>query len=188
MKSIISKLNYLFVSLFLLLAACTDEEDPNHRDLLIGTWEIQSGELADYQVTVEGVQFNKDNIGTIALIVPQANEIIEALEEGADILFPSGTLISFNEDNSFTLNDQTEVTNGTWALSDDEETITIQANNDLGINQLGFIIRSLTNQAIDVALQIDDNDLDLENLSGGELPIDIESFVIEYNFNFSKQQ
>lgn len=154
--------------------------------MLIGTWEIQTGELVDYTATTELGQITRDNIQTFAFI-PQVGEITQAMEEGADILFPPGTVITFNDDNSFVLNDQDEVTNGTWSLSDDEKTITVQAPNDLGSNQLDFSIASLTDQQISIALRIDENDVNLANFGVDSLPIEIEAFTIDYSFSFVKQ-
>lgn len=188
MKLHTNLLSYFFLAALFIFSSCQDEEEePSRRDMLIGTWEIQSGELADYSATTEFGVITRDNIQTIALVLPEAGEIAEAMEEGADVLFPSGTVITFNEDNSFALNDQEGVTNGTWALSDDEKTITVQAPNDLGSNQLDFSIASLTEQQIDIALQIDENDVNLENFGVENLPLEIESFTIDYNFSFIKQ-
>lgn len=178
---------YLLVATVLVLSSCKDDEEPSRRNMLIGTWEIQSGELVDYSAITPLGEINRDNIQTIAIIVPQAGDIVDAMEEGANILFPLGTTITFNENNSFALDDQTEVTNGTWALSDNEELITVQTPNDLGPNQLNFSIASLTDQQINIDLLIDENDVDLENFGVGELPVEIEEFTILYNFSFEKQ-
>lgn len=188
MKSLTNQIGYLLLAALFITTSCSDdEEDPSRRDLLIGTWEIRTGELVDYSVTVEGIEINRDNVGTIALVVPEVNDIVQAIEEGADVLFPSGTVITFNDDNSFTLDDQTEVTTGTWSLSDDEETITVQVVNDLGVDQLDFSIRSLTDQQVDIALRVDEEDVNLESFDLDSLPVAIEGFAIDYNFSFSKQ-
>ncbi len=189
MKPFINKLSYLFLAFVIVLPSCKDDEDDrNRRDLLIGTWEIQTGELEGYEITIEGVTLNESTIGIFAAASSEVRRVVDAVEEGANILFPPGTTISFNADDSFVIEDETEVTNGTWSLSDNEETITVQATNDLGINQLEFIIRSLTDQAINVSLRIEDDDIDFEDLGEGELPANIEGFAIEYDFNFGKQQ
>jgi len=189
MNLLTNRISLLVFSTLFVLASCgDDEEDTSRRDLLIGSWEIQSGELVDYQVTVENFgQIDKDNIEAIALVLPQVREVVETIEDGTDILFPPESLITFNDDNTFELNDQTEVSDGTWSLSSDEENINVQVNNDLGINQLEFYIRTLTSQVIEVDLQVDENDINLESIGVDELPADIESFSIDYSFSFQKQ-
>ena len=187
MKLFSNQLIYLFAATVFIFSSCSDDEDPSRRDLLIGTWEIQTGELVDYEVILEGASLNRSTVQGLAAINSNIAAMDQAIENGTDILFPAGTLISFNDDNSFTLDEPNEVTTGTWSLSDDEETVSVQAANDLGISQLDFSIRSLTEQTVDVALQIEDSDVNLENFDLDDLPVNIDGFTIDYSFSFQKQ-
>ena len=183
MKSIISKLNYLFVSLFLLLAACTDEEDPNRRDLLLGTWEIQSGELVNYSVRVSGIDIERRQIKTVAPLLAGSgvdiDELDQGLEDAAGVVFPAGTTVSFAENNDYTFSSSDGTDTGTWSLSDNEETISLDVANELGLNQLNLTIESLTNQEVSLLFTIRQADVDLQSLGLDELPSQIEDFTID---------
>ncbi|MEM6844756.1 MAG: hypothetical protein AAF944_23975 [Bacteroidota bacterium] len=189
MKPTISKLSHLFVPLFLLLMACQEEEDLNRRDLLIGTWEIQSGELVDYGVKVEGLdqEINRGNIQTIALLSPEIAEIDQALEDAAGVVFPAGTTVSFADNNEYTFSSSDGTDIGTWSLSNNEEIVSLDVANELGLNQLDLNIESLTSQEISLLFTIDRADVDLQELGVDELPNQIEDFTVEYRFRFTKQ-
>jgi len=176
----------LFVSLF-FLASCSDDEDPSRRDLLIGTWEIQSGELVDYQVTLDGTQFDRSTIQTLAALDPSVAAVDEAIAEGADVLFPPGTTIVFNDNGQYTLNDQTEIIENSWTLSDDEQRVTVQTGSTVGPSQLVFEIEELTGQQVSFILELDETAIDLENQGADDLPLEVDDFSIQYRFNFSKQ-
>mgnify|MGYP001144595821 CR=1 FL=1 len=191
MKLCINKLHYLFLVLVIISASCTDDEDPNRRDMLIGTWEIQSGELVDYSVQVSGVILNRSQIQNSALLLAglgvDVGELDQDLEDAANVVFPAGTTVSFAENNDYTFTSSDGTDSGTWSLSDDEETIILDVANELGLNQLNLAIESLTNQQISLLFSVSRADVDLQALGVDELPDEIEDFTIEYRFQFIKQ-
>lgn len=187
MKLHTNLLNYCLLVTLLIFSSCQDEEEASRRDMLIGTWEIQSGELSDYAITTELGQVTRSTVQSFAVLYPDILEVDQALEDGTGILFPSGTTITFNDDNSFVLDDQTEVTNGNWLLDSDEETITVQTPNTAGPNELKFDIASLTDQQIDITLRLTEDDVNLEEQGVENLPLEVQAFTIDYNFSFTKQ-
>lgn len=189
MKIFTNTLSYLFLALVVFFTSCSDDEDPSLRDILIGTWEIQSGELVDYRVRVSGLdtEIGRNNIQTIAFLFPEVTELDQDLEDAADLLFPAGTTISFAENNDYAFVSQDGTNSGTWSLSDNEETISLDVANDLGLNQLNLAIESLTNQQISLLFSISRADIDIQELGVDELPSEIEDFTIEYRFQFIKQ-
>ena len=178
---------FCLLAVTVTLSACQDDEEPNRRDMLIGTWEIQSGELFDYSLTVSGIPLTRSAVQGLVAFDEDLAQVDQALEDGADILFPSGTTIAFNDDNTYLVDDQSDVTNGSWTLSEDDQTITVQSETAIGTSELNFTIESLTDQQINLLLVLDRDDINLENQGIDELPAEIEDFTIEYKFSFSKQ-
>jgi hypothetical protein len=176
----------LFASIF-LLASCSDDEDASRRDLLIGTWEIQSGELVDYQVTIEGTTLDRSAVQGLAALNPDIAAVDQAIAEGADVLFPPGTTIVFNDNGQYTLNDQSDIIENSWTLSDDEQMVTVQTGSTVGPSQLVFEIEELTGQQVSFILELDETAIDLENQGADDLPLEVDDFSIQYRFNFSKQ-
>ncbi|MEQ9439081.1 MAG: hypothetical protein RIG62_08525 [Cyclobacteriaceae bacterium] len=187
MKLHTNLLNYCLLVTLLIFSSCQDEEEASRRDMLIGTWEIQSGELFDYNLTVSGVPLTRSAVQGLAALNADLAEIDKALEDGADILFPAGTTIMFNDDNTYLVDDQTDVVDGSWSLSDDEQTITVQSETAIGTSELNFTIETFTEQQIGLLLVLDRDDINLESQGIDELPAEIEDFTIEYKFNFTKQ-
>ncbi|WKN45171.1 hypothetical protein [Tunicatimonas pelagia] len=190
MNSFISKIHYSFLVIAVTLTACTDDdEDADRRDMLIGTWEIQSGELVDYRVRINGIngEIGRDNVQTVALLIPEVAELDQDLEDAANVVFPAGTTVSFADNNDYTFASPDGTDSGTWSLSDNEETISLDVANELGLNQLNMVIESLTNQQISLLFSINRADVNLQALGVDELPNDIEDFTIEYRFQFIKQ-
>ncbi|MEM9671827.1 MAG: hypothetical protein ACFB15_29220 [Cyclobacteriaceae bacterium] len=187
MNLLTNRVSLLLFGALLTLAACSDEEDPSRRDLLIGTWEIQSGELVDYQVTIEGATLDRSAVQGLAVLNPDIASVDQAIAEGADVLFPSGTTIVFNDNGQYTLNDLSDIIENSWTLSDDEQQVTVQTGSTVGPSQLVFELEELTSQQVSFILDLDETAIDLENQGADDLPLEVDDFSIQYRFNFSKQ-
>lgn len=175
----------LLLSLFalsFLFQACGDDEEVSRREMLVGTWTIQSKELTDYTVNVSSLTVNKgDNLPS------PLDEYVEQFEAYLDTIaneiFPPNTTITFNGDNTYILTNQASTDPENWTLSTNEEQLTLDLN-AADIQSLRFDIQQLTNSSLQVLLTLDETDIDLQEMGGDDLGVD--SFVIDYTFNFTK--
>lgn len=171
----------LFAASF-LFQACGDDDEVSREDLLIGTWTIQSNELTDYSITISGFTLTKESIQS-SPFADEAAEFEEDLAVIAEDLFPPNTTITFNEDNTYVVTNQTSSAPDDWALSSNEQELTLDIDSD-DIQNLVFDIEELSNTELQVVLTLDDTDIDLEAMGGEELGVD--DFTIEYTFSFTK--
>jgi hypothetical protein len=174
----------------LLFQACGDDDEVTRQDLLTGTWVIESAALSDYSITISNITLTRETIQTNPLFADDADDFEALLEQLSDELFPAGTTITFNDDNTYTLANSGSPGSiqDTWALSSDEQSITVQLGDDDitddSIDQLVFNITELSNTSLTLILTIGEDELELD-LDGEGLTID--EFNIEYEFRFNKQ-
>ena len=177
----------------MLFQACGDDDEITRQDLLTGTWVIESAELSDYTVTLNvgiPLTITKENASSFG---EEFGPLIESFEQSlsalASELFPSGTTISFNDDNTYILTSPGDAgsINNTWSLSADEQEITVLLDDDDvaddSLDRLVFNISELSNDSLMLMLSIGDDQLQLE--TGDD--VTVEDFTIEYTFSFNKQ-
>ncbi len=170
---------------FLFIQACSDDDQEMSREeVLLGTWTIQSSALTDYSITASGLTLTKDNVAG-SPFEAMAKEFEESLAVLADSIFPPNTVITFNDDNTYLLTNpsSSDPYQDVWALSSDEQNLTIDLDND-DVSNLIFDIKELTASKLGVVLTLDENDINLAEDGGDELPVD--DFTIEYTFDFTK--
>lgn len=189
----ISKLRLLFLLIIpMLFQACGDDDEVTREDLLTGTWVIETAELSDYTITISSIELTRENIQSNPLFAAEAQTFEESLSTLSDQLFPSGTTITFSDDNTYLLaNPNTsENISDSWALSANEQQITVQlGDDDVGddsLDQLVFDITELSDNSLTLLLSIGEDDLDL-SLDGGDDGFTLDDFTIEYTFSFNKQ-
>jgi len=179
MKVFSQLLTYLIFAVLLITTSCSDDENPaTRRDQLTGTWSLQSSELVGYQVVIDGTSYTRSQVQQLAASNSEIDALDQALEDGASLLFPAGTTITFNSDNQYTLDDQSRIVSGGWSLSSDENQLSVQTGNPSNPGELNFDIESLSNQTVQFILSLDENDLDIGD--------EAESFSVQYRYNFSK--
>jgi len=189
----IPKLRFLLQFVFTLtMAACSSEDEVTRQDLLSGVWIVESAELSDYTVTINSIELNRDNISTNPFLAGEAQDFEALLETLTDDLFPAGTTITFNDDNTYALanaNASGTITD-TWTLSADEQQIVVQLGDDDTVDddldELVFNISELTETSLTLLLSIGEDDLDL-SFEDDDLELTIDNFTIEYLFTFNKQ-
>lgn len=189
MRKPIKYLLMLFITP-LFFQACNNDDEVTRKDLLTGTWVIESAALSDYSITISSITLTRETIQNNPLFADDADDFEALLEQLSDELFPTGTTITFNEDNSYILANSGSAANiqDTWALSTDEQSITVQLGDDDitddALDQLVFNITEITNTSLTLMLTIGEDELEL-GLDGDDLTID--EFNIEYEFRFNKQ-
>ena len=124
--------------LFLTLAiSCGEDEEVDREPLIIGTWTLESQNVANIQA----------NVGGVPLTIPPEfiSEFVDSLA-----IIPENSEITFNQDRTYTVKapQQTTDASGTWSLSEDQNTITITglagAEALLGSSSLAFVIQRLS--------------------------------------------
>ncbi|WP_277487184.1 hypothetical protein [Catalinimonas alkaloidigena] len=170
------------LALSFLFQACSEDDEVSREDLLTGTWTIQTSELTDYSITISGFTLTKETIQNTPF-AGDAAEFEESLKMIADDLFPPNTTITFNDDNTYVVTNQTSSAPDNWALSANEQELTIDIEND-DIQSLVFTIEELSSSALQIVLTLDETAVDLEAMGGEELEVD--DFTIEYTFSFTK--
>lgn len=188
------KLHLLFLlTLPLLFQACSDDDELSREDLLNGTWLIQSAALSDYTVTINGQELSREEILASPFLSSVAQDVEEELEDFLDELFPTGTTITFSDDNTYLLanpNTSENMTN-TWTLSTDEQEVAVQLGDDSvlddSLDELVFNISELSETSLDLLLNVGEDDLDLDLDTDDDLGFSIDDYNIEYTFSFSKQ-
>jgi len=174
----------------LFFQSCGNDDEVTRQDLLTGTWEIQSAALSDYSITISSITLTRETIRDNPFFADSADDFEDILDELSDELFPSGTSITFNEDNTYILANSGSSANvqDTWTLSSDEQSIVVQLGDDDltddSIDELVFTISELTSNTLTVILTIGEDDLEL-GIEDDDLSID--DFSVEYEFRFNKQ-
>jgi len=166
----IDSLNFLLVILLVFAVACGDDDEPidnnpTTEEMLVGTWttsatevtaEVDGQPLVDYLVDVLGY-----SEGDAALF----NAFFEAgLEDSV-----TGS-ITLNANNTYESNFDGDIDNGTWSLSADESTITLDEGT---ADEVELDISSLTSTTLTVSL----NDVILEDLDDDPATDDEEIMV-----------
>lgn len=179
------------LAVLIFLQACGDDEDElSRKDLLVGTWEIQTADLTDYTITISGIPLSMATIRN-SPFADDAQEFEETLASLSDQLFPAGTTINFNEDNTYLLASPatSNAVEDSWSLSADEQEITVMLGDDDitddSLDQLIFSITELSNNSLTLLLTIDEDELELG--IDGDSGFSVDAFTIEYTFSFSKQ-
>ncbi|WPP53367.1 hypothetical protein [Catalinimonas niigatensis] len=175
------------LALIFLFQACSDDDgdEVSRKDLLIGSWEVQTGELTDYTITISGITLNKETISSTPFAA-EAQMFEEALDSLADEIFPPNTIISFSEDNTYVLTNPNSQNSfqDSWALSSDEQNLTIEVEN-AEVSSLVLNIEELTANTLRVILTLDEDDITLVE-EDEESGVQIDSFTIDYSFSFTK--
>ena len=168
-----------FLSLFVFVASCSDDEEESREPLIIGTWSLESQELTNIRADISG--FSQD-------ITDQLPEEYRDLE-----IFPEDATITFNEDRTYVVDtpDEDNVLDGSWELSDDEEVITItgldQAEALLGSTTLPFVIQDISATNLSLLASVSDiripDDIDV---SGIPFDVSAVSFSGDYQLDLQK--
>ncbi len=159
-KLAVHLLQFLIVIFVFGLASCDDDGDGDNEsgtaDLLVGTWNTSD---VDIDATV-------DNQSFIDYLVDEFDFTQEQAEFYYDLFISeleseiTGTL-KFNSDNTYESNFDDEIDNGTWSLSSDEKTLTL---ND-GSENIVLTINSISSNTLNVTIT-DDFTEDLDDDPG----------------------
>ena len=126
------------LSLVFVAACSDDEEDVDREPLIIGVWTLESQDITNVSATAGG-------IGNIPIPESIVNSFVDTLT-----IIPENSEFTFNQDRTYTVRtpQRSSDFSGTWALSDDQNTITLSgleaAEALLGSNSLVFVILSIS--------------------------------------------
>ena len=109
------------------VAACSDDDEVVQEDQLVGTWELESQEIQNIQVTIVA-------LGT-PVTVPVDDDLLNNVlddEQRAVIdsltILPEDVLLTFKEDRTYVGNSASagnSALTGTWSLSENGEQLTL---------------------------------------------------------------
>jgi hypothetical protein len=133
---------FRLIGAFCLLALVTscgeDEEIVDREPLIIGVWTLESQDITNVSASASG-------IGNIPIPESIVNSFVDTLT-----IIPENSEFTFNQDRTYRVRtpQQNSDFSGTWALSDDQNTITLSgleaAEALLGSNSLVFVILSIS--------------------------------------------
>lgn len=178
------------LAIVIFLQACGDDDELSRKDLLVGIWEIQTADLTDYSITINSIPLSMTTIRN-SPFADDAQVFEDTLASLSDQLFPAGTTINFNEDNTYLLTSPatSNAVTDTWSLSADEQEVTVMLGDDditdNNLDQLIFSITELSNNSLTLLLTIDEDELELG--IDGDSGFSVDAFTIEYTFSFRKQ-
>ena len=159
-KSILSLHPFLMVILVVFAFACGDDDDsngnnpPTTEEMLVGTWTTSASEIT----TSVGGQLLTDYLVNDLGWTQEDAELYSAAYDAQLEAAVDGTL-TFNADNTYNLVFDQVPENGTWSLSADETTLTL---ND-GTEEIDVTLNSVTSNTLDVTIEdtltddLDDN-------------------------------
>jgi hypothetical protein len=141
------------VSGVLSFVSCDDNDEklitPSNQ-LLVGTWSYETAEI---DLTVNGQSIVDYLIEVFELPEEQAVQIASMVEV-ASFQFNNATW-KFNQDNTFTVVDEDETTNGTWSLSEDKKKLSLTADGET--NTVDVIVLSSSKLQIFMTIEEEDD-------------------------------
>ena len=171
MKTLLEKMKYflMFSLALLILTQCGgDDEGDSNVDDLIGTWTASS---VTFEFDIGGqtlTQFFQDAFG---ISEADAQLLVDAFEQGFD-----GT-IQFKEDNTYDSSFDGDIETGTWTLSSDAMTLTLDP--DLEDDNTVFNVVTLNSSTLIISL----TETEMEDFDGGGTE---ETLTITLELSFDK--
>jgi len=149
----------LFCLIMCMFVSCNnDDEEPSPADLLVGKWTISSTTMDLAFDNKNLVQYLVDELGLSQLEATAFNDMLE----DALLEFFVGT-IDFKQDHTYTINMGGETDSGTWSLSADGQTLTLDADT---IDETEAMIISLNSSTLAIEMtQHAEEDLDEDGIT-----------------------
>ena len=169
----------IFRNTFLLalaFACCTffvgcgddDGETSFNEADLVATWTLSS---ADLEFSINGQSLSQWLQQEGGFSAAEAQVIAQGVEDLLDDEFPEGATIQFNSDNTYEANFGGDIEEGTWTLSSDGRTLTLNPDDDPEDQQI--TITRLDGNSLSVLIsETDVFDLDDDGDEDDELSID----------------
>lgn len=133
MKKLLSHL-FLFTFLGLIFISCSDDDDDAAAPAtIIGAWEAIDSDV-DVSMKMNGQELDQTLVEQLLLLVGIDTEILDE---------DDNSIIEFDEDGTYMITDDSGSDSGTYSLSSDGKTITID-------NEIEFNIVSLTATAMSI--------------------------------------
>lgn len=157
MKLFSKKLFYFLPLVWLLACSSDDDSTPTTSDLIKAhSWRVNN---YDVNASSGGVSISQD------LLAPFVDEVLDEA--------PLNGIITF-EDNTFTIDDQGTIIDGTWSLSNDESEITMTFT--VAAEAFTFQIQQITSDNFDLSYTATEN-FNLANTSVS-VSLEITGFLV----------
>ena len=132
------------------MASCSeDDEEVDREPLIIGVWTLESQRISNVEATVAGL----GGVPVQSFLEP----VLDTLT-----IIPENSEITFNQDRTYTIKAPQQTTDlaGTWELSADQSTITLNgfeaAQALLGASSLDFVILSISSTDFSMVTSVSD--------------------------------
>ena len=170
MKKIhLSVITLLVFGVSILFTACEKSSSEDLSGSIVGTWTIESTSM---DATINGVSFIDYYKETFGLTQADADALLKLFKEE----FEMAGSITINADGTYTAVFDGENDEGTWRLSDDKKTLTIDDNTQY---EMVFTVKKLTDsELVLVGSESDTKDI---NEDGTD-----ENLVITVQMNFKR--
>ncbi|MDZ7607093.1 MAG: lipocalin family protein [Cyclobacteriaceae bacterium] len=155
-----------------LIVSCNDDDENTPSDLLVGEWTITSTTMDLFVNEKSLVQYLMDEAD---MTLAEAQVLADLIQNELMGMF-NGT-IDFKSGGTYTAVFDGDPDNGTWKISSDGETITLDQGT---IDEMLAAIKTLTESTLIIEMT-QDEDFDL---NGDEL---LETIVMKIVMSFSKQ-
>jgi hypothetical protein len=167
-----NKLNYLvaiFSIALIALTSCEKDEENLITGSIIGEWITGETKV---DVTIDGVSMY-DYYTNFGFPAEQAQAIVDGFT--SEMTFPSS--VEFKEDGTYTATlSATETDEGSWTLSDDKKTLTMDAGTEYAME---MTVKVLTDTNLEVeAVETDSYDMDEDGTN--------ETMAITMNLKFTR--
>ena len=175
MKKLMSSLKFLliigFISTFIVFTGCKDDDGnggtPTPADNLIGTWTVTNADIT----AMVGNQSLTDFFINVGGLDPASAALAYTLFETFFLAELNGS-ITFKNDNTYLSNFGGSPDDGTWSLSSDGKTLTLDAGT---VDEIVIDVISLTSNSANMVIsQSILEDLDDDPLTP-DVPIDVEA-------------
>jgi len=171
MTKIISKAKFLLLfgalSLFVFISSCSEDEEPAAKSDLIGLWTIDE---ANVDATIGGQSITDYFINVLGASEIEAGIAAAFIESIIQATFSGTGTIDFKDNNTYFSNIGGEIDDGTWSVSSDGKTVTLDAGT---VDETTVNIISLSGNTLKISFtQVETEDID-DNPATPDVAIDI---------------